>query len=438
METTPNREGVVIVTAPDDALARLGIQPGDRLIAVNGRPVRDVVDYQFHAAEGVADLVVERAGQTVRLSPGLDGDDRLGLTFEAPTGDGIRTCANKCPFCFLKGLPRGMRKSLYVKDDDFRYSFLYGNFITLSNLVEADWARLAEQRLSPLYVSVHATEPDLHRTMLGNARAPDVVAQIRRLASLGIQVHTQVVLCPELNDGAHLDRTIADLAAIQPAVRSIAVVPVGLTPRHGQYRSIVPLRLFRPDEGRAVLRQLQPHQRRFRRELGRTLVYASDEFYLMAGQPVPGGTGYDGFPQYENGVGMVRVLLDHWRKAARRLDRVRRLRVGGRVLLLCGTLIAPLLRPMVDALRAAADADVELLPVENRFFGATVTVSGLLTAGDVRAALDGRARPDCLVLPRTMLDRPGDRFLDDVTPADLKRDLTCSVLFLDHPGQLVE
>jgi len=411
--------GIIAAVEKGSPAHAAGLRAGDRLIAINGRLVRDVLDCQFYA-EGKAILDIERSGQHLRVELEVDGAG-LGLEFVAPTFDGLRRCVNRCPFCFLKGLPRRLRRSLYVKDDDYRYSFLFGNFITLTNLTEADWERLAEQRLSPLYVSVHATDLDLRRRLLGNPRAPDVLAQLRRLGELRIRVHTQVVLCPGVNDGPHLDRTIGDLAALYPTVASIGVVPVGLTAHH--LTSSLPLRRFTEDEAKVVVAQLRRWQRRFRAQLGISLVYPSDEFYLLAGWPIPAASWYDGFPQYENGIGMVRVLLDDWYRARRRASRGLRGDLKGRVALVCGTLIAPLLAIVVEELDRLAGAEVELIPVTNRFFGETVTVSGLLTGRDVLEVLREWRTLDVLVLPRHMLDATGQRFLDDLTPDDLARAL---------------
>ncbi len=334
------RGGVIDSVEPDSPCDRAGIQPGDVLLRINGRKLRDAIDYQFFSAdEELLQLdVATGASPNVERSIVIrrDVDEVLGLSFTEPTFSPIRECNNHCPFCFIDQLPGSMRNSLYIRDDDYRYSFLFGNFVTLTNLNERDWERLAEQRLSPLYVSVHATEPALRRLLLGNDRAPDIRRQLERLFSIGIQVHTQIVTCPGMNDGAELERTLQDLTAYFPNVLSIGVVPVGLTRTPGEIlagpgascsrilpsAADLPLRTFRPEEAREVVRQTRRWQRRLRRDHGCSLVYASDEFYLLCDEPVPSAAWYDGYPQYENGIGMVRDLVDDWRRLRRRLRRL--------------------------------------------------------------------------------------------------------------------
>ncbi len=410
--------GEVVGIEPRSPAETLGLRPGDRILAINGQPIRDVIDFQFAAADDTLAMVVARSGHTRTIRAA--GEQAVGVRFKDPTFDGVTWCNNKCPFCFVKMNPARARASLYLKDDDFRYSALYGNFVTLTNLTEDDWRRIDEQRLSPLYVSVHATELHLRRFLLGNPSAPDVVEQLRRLAGMGIRYHTQAVLCPGVNDGAALDRTIEDVAALRPHALSLSLVPVGLTDvgKRPPY-----LRRHTPEEAAAIVARAEPYRRRFRRAFGSTFLYPSDELYLIGGVPVPPARHYDGYAQYQNGVGMVRSLLDEW-------ARFRRRRAGWRpsrtVTAVCGTMIAPILGAMVDELPG-----VELVPVANRYFGPSVTVSGLLTARDILAALRGRELGEVVALPRAALDVPGTRFLDDLTPADVERALGRPVAFVE-------
>ena len=418
-----DRGGVIAEVHSDSIAAELGLQPGDRLLSINGHVLRDVIDYRFYGAEEELELVVERDGEqsVYRVERGYDRE--LGIEFTEPTFDGLRRCNNRCEFCFLKGMPRGMRRSLYVKDDDYRYSFLFGNFITLTNLTEDDWDRLAEQRLSPLYVSVHATDLALRRRILGNPVAPDVMEQLKRLGSLGIQVHAQIVLIPGLNDGQHLARTVADLAALHPAVQSIAVVPLGLTKYHRG-----PFRVYRPEEAGPILIQISAWQREYRRQYGLNLVYASDEWYLLAGLEVPPAEEHDGFPQLENGVGLTRVFLDEEFRVSGCEFRVEK------VTLVCGTLIAPVLERKAAELSEVA---IEVVPVENLFFGPTVTVSGLLTGRDVVEALRERDLGDLVFLPRAMFDASGELTLDDMSPAAIGERLGVRVEVAGTMGEAV-
>jgi len=419
--------GVVAAVREGSIAEELGLRPGDVLISINGHVLRDIIDYRFYGAEEELELLVERDGERIVHQVERGYDQELGIEFAEPTFDGLRLCNNRCEFCFYKGLPPGMRHSLYIKDDDYRYSFLFGNFITLTNLAEGDWARLAEQRLSPLYVSVHATDLALRRRILGNPAAPDVIGQLERLGSLGIQVHTQIVLIPSLNDGQHLARTVADLAALYPTVQSIAIVPLGLTKYHR-----CPFRLYEPEEVGPIIAQISAWQREYRRQHGLNLVYASDEWYLLAGLEVPSAEEYDGFPQLENGVGLTRMLLDEELRVSGLEFRV------GKVTLVCGTLIAPLLEDLAAELAGRMELEIEVVPVINDFFGPMVTVSGLLTGRDVIQALEGRDLGDLVFLPRAMFDASGELTLDDMGLAEIGERLGVRVEVAGTMGEIVK
>lgn len=403
--------------------------PGDELLSVNGHRLRDVIDYRFYSAEEELQLVIRRGGEvfTRRLRRGY-GED-LGLDFQEVVFDGLRRCGNRCSFCFVDQLPPGMRSSLYIKDDDYRYSFLWGNFITLSNWSEEDWERVGEQGLSPLYVSVHATDLELRRKIFGNPRLPDIREQLHRLSHLGIRVHAQVVVVPGLND-LHLERTVSDLVGFFPAVQSIGVVPVGLTRYHR-----AGLRGVTPREAKALVKQVSLWSEEFRGRYGRSLVYLADEFYLLAGLLSPSAEEYDDFPQLENGIGLVRRLLDEGIKKGKPLA------AKGRKTLACGILIAPLLEGMANELSlslqdpegqepvgsALLSTQIEVIPIENRFFGPTITVSGLLTGRDVIAALRGRDLGEMVYLPRSMFDAKGEITLDGMTVGDMEAALGVKV-----------
>lgn len=410
--------GLIAGVTPGSLAKRIGLKPGDELFSINGHPLRDVIDVRFYSAEERLELQVRRDGQEFTTEAERRYGEPLGLDFAQPDFDGIRRCNNLCEFCFVAQMGPGLRRSLYVKDDDYRYSFLFGNYITLTNLDELDWQRIGEQHISPLYVSVHSTDPDLHRRILGNPAAPDVLAQLRRLAGLGIEVHTQIVAVPGLNDGPHLDRSIADLAGLYPALHSVSVVPVGLTKYHRGG-----CRVHTLDEARALFERVVGWQARLRERLGVNLAYLSDEWYLRLGEDVPPLEMYDGLDLTENGVGLVRRFLDiGYQELHSLISNTQSLVPDTQSLvpdtqsltLVTGTLFAPVLRQVT-----AGFARVDIVPVVNRFFGETVTVAGLLTGQDVVAQLQERDLGDVVVLPGSMFGGPEGQSLDEMWPQEV-------------------
>ncbi len=427
----PLRGGVVAEVRPGSLAEAAGLRAGDRIVSINGHLLRDVIDYRFYAAEEELEIVAVRdAGEPVRCHVVRHYDQDLGLEFTTPTFDGIRRCGNRCSFCFICQMPPGLRASLYVRDDDYRYSFLFGNFITLTNLQEEDWGRIGEQRLTPLYVSVHATDPDLRAKILGVPQIPDVVTQLRRLGALGIDVHTQIVLTPGLNDGPALEQTVEDLAALYPTVASIAVVPVGIT----RYQSCG-LRPLTAKEAASVVARIEPLQREYRRRLGIGLIYCSDEFYLMAGLHLLSTEAYDGFPQRSNGVGLTRQLLDDWGQAKQAGRQGRGL--CHRATLVCGTLIAPTMRVLAAELTEWTGTAVAVEAVPNDFFGSTVTVSGLLVGEDVVSALQGKDLGDWLILPTAMFNDTGQLTLDGYGLKDIEERLGTRIALADRMSQVL-
>lgn len=428
--------GSVIGVVPGSAAARLHIQPGDVLVTINGHPLRDPIDYRFYTADERLILEVERQGvvRTLRLTKDPDRD--LGLILPELTLEDISECNNHCPFCFVTQLPKGMRSTLHIKDDDYRFSFLNASFVTLTNLSDDDWVRIEEQRLSPLYLSVHSTDPALRAKLLGNRRAPDILEQIDRLTAMGVVVHTQLVLCPGINDGDDLRKSIEDLLGRYPLVQTIAAVPVGLTKIRTERTASAknPLRRFRPDEAARVIREVQPYQERNQGRYGAPVVYLSDEFYLLADLPVPPRSHYTDLSQLENGVGLVRMLLDSWRGMKRRLPAA--LPAPRHLTMACGTLIHPVLAAIVAEMNRITNLRVDLFAIENQLFGQEVTVSGLIAGEDLIARLAGEDLGDILVLPKVMFDRACTMTLDDVRIESIAERLGVPLHIADGIGDL--
>ncbi len=398
----------ISTTLPDSIADELGLESGSRIVRINGAPVRDVVDLRFREIDEHVELEIAGGdgGRTVFEIEKAAGET-LGIV---PEPDAVRQCANQCAFCFVDGNPAGARSTLFLKDDDFRLSFTYGSYVTLTNLGPRGRDRLIEQRLSPLYVSVHATEPDVRMRALGVPRGGDILDDLRFLIEGGLEVHTQVVLCPDLNDGPHLDRTVDDLWALGPGVLSLSVVPVGLT----KYNLNRPIRLLTPAEAEAALAQVERGRARAIVERGTGWAYAADETFLLAGRPVPGGDYYDDWPLTENGVGAVRRLLDAFEEGATRAAPQR----GARIALVTGARMAELLAPLAPRLQRVTAAErVDVIAVPNTFFGPTVTTAGLLPGFDILDALDG-GEWDRILIPAESLN-DDLRFIDDVARDDV-------------------
>jgi putative radical SAM enzyme (TIGR03279 family) len=412
--------------------ARAGLVAGDRILAVNGAPLRDAIDFQFHAGDERLALTVARDGTAAERVLVRRGPD-LGLELAAPTPAEIATCANKCVFCFIHQLPKGMRRSLYVKDDDFRLSFLHGNYITLTDLGEDELARIEAQRLSPLYVSVHATDPELRHELLGHPRVrAEILPRMERLAKAGIRMHAQIVLCPDWNDGAHLERTVHELAPLYPHVATTAVVPVGLT----RHRERLPkLRALTPPEARALIATVEHWQARFLSALGTRFVFLADEMYLMGEVPLPPADAYEGFSVAEDGIGLVRRFEDDFARASRRPRApVRRSEApvhARTVTIVSGEMYGPRLARLLAPLAARA-IDARVVAIPNEFFGRAIAVAGLLTGQDIQRHLSALGDlGEEVLIPSVMLrDRDGV-FLDDLTPADLANDLGVPVRPVD-------
>ncbi|MBW2478245.1 MAG: DUF512 domain-containing protein [Deltaproteobacteria bacterium] len=395
----------------------LELEPGDQLLAIDGLPIRDLVDYLV-ASQG-DELVLEikrRDGEIWELEIDRDPGDRLGLVLPHPEP---RQCGNNCVFCFVHQLPKGLRRSLYIKDEDYRYSYLYGAYVTLTNLLETDIERIIRQKLSPLYVSVHATDDQLRATLLGG-QAPSILPLLKRLVEAGIEVHAQVVVCPGINDGPHLENTYSDLRALAPGIRSLAIVPVGLT----AFRERLPaLRPVQPDEALALVNWVHAHQTECLNAMATRFVFAADELYLKANHDLPDIEAYEDLPQIENGVGLV-AFFRH--QASEVLAQARRLDLP-RISLVTGLSAEAELKHFAEQLRDRYGIMIEVYGVENRFFGGHVTVTGLLTGQDLLDQLAGRDLGQILLVPDVILREGEDVLLDDLRLDELGRRLGVDV-----------
>lgn len=451
----PKMYGWVREVVPASPADQAGIQPGDLIQQINGQPLRDMIDYRFIATDDTLHIALKRQERELSIDLTKEPDEDLGVLFGEEPAPYIRICANKCVFCFIKGLPErnvaqrglplGMRDSLYIKDDDYRYSFLFGNFITLTNLKELDWQRLDEQRLSPLYVSVHTTEPELRRAMVDGPRSGEIIAHLQRLGGLNIRAHTQLVLCPGMNDGAHIDRSIADLVALRPTVQSISAVPVGLTKFNNMFKvdGLPELRPYTRAEAEAIVAQVTGWQQRLEAEIGEPFVYLSDEWYYLTHNPFPKARHYRGYAQIENGVGMTRKMLDDWSRLRRKLPT--QVAEPTRITLVTATMATEVMTKIVADLNAIVNVQVDLLPVVNQFFGPLVTVAGLLCGQDIVDALatTASAQPadgakHLVVLPRIVLDNAGQQFLDDLSVEEFQQRVGQPTIFTQDVSEIVE
>lgn len=408
---------------PDSIAAEVGFEPGDRLVAINGAQPRDLIDYQFLCADQVLELeVLDAAGTTHRVEIEKDIDDDLGLEFATALFDGLIQCNNRCPFCFIDQQPPGKRQSLYLKDDDYRLSFLYGSYLTLTNLSPREWQRIEQLRLSPLYVSVHATEPEIRARLLKNSRAGLILEQLRWFRDRRLQIHAQVVLCPGINDGPHLERTLEDLAAFHqgdlPTVASVAVVPLGLTRFRPSQDELVPVT---PAKAQEVIAQVQALQSQFQHQRGSPVVWLADEWFLIAGQDLPPACHYEDYPQIGNGVGSIRQFLQEFQAVALQLPR--QLDPPQTLTWVVGNAVEQAFQPIVQRLNQVQGLTVHLVALNSDYWGQTLTVTGLLTGQDLLQALRGQALGDRILLPGLMLKSDQARFLDDMTMADLAAQL---------------
>ena len=412
----------------DSIADELGLKAGDVIISINGKEIEDELELRFYEAAEFITLEVEIDGEREIIDIENPDMESLGVEFESALFGNAKHCSNKCIFCFIDQMPPGMRETLYFKDDDSRLSFLTGNYVTLTNVRDEDIDKIIKMRMEPVNVSVHATNPELRVRLLKNPKAADLKRHMKRLADGRIHMNCQVVLMPEINDGAELDRTFSDLSELYPYVSSVCVVPVGIT----KYREgLCPLRNFTSDESRAVIEQIYSWQEKFLDKIGTRFVYAADEFYLSAGVDIPPEEEYEGYPQLDNGVGLIRGFRDEFMQA---LDKAPK---GARkVDLVTGYAAYEELLSLSDkAMKRYGNVKITVHRIRNDFFGETITVAGLVTGGDIIKQLSGSKLTGTLIIPDCMLRSGTDVFLDDCTVGDIEKALGVKILVTTCDGQ---
>jgi putative radical SAM enzyme (TIGR03279 family) len=430
MESSRLQPALITAIRPGSIAEEMGFEVGDRLVAINGTKPRDLIDYQFFCAEEILSLsVLDHAGRSHSLEIEKDEDEDLGLEFETALFDGLIQCNNRCPFCFIDQQPDYLRETLHLKDDDYRLSFLYGSYLTLTNLPPAEWERIARLRLSPLFVSVHATEPDLRARLLKNPRAGQILEQLAWFQAHDLQLHAQVVLCPGINDGLHLEQTLRDLARYQGTVLSAAVVPVGLT----RYRPEADeLRPATPEEARQIIRQVEALQSEFQKTLGTRFAWLSDEWYLLAGRKLPGVRHYEGYPQLGNGVGSLRRFLAEFQQAVKKLPHS--VSPSRHLSWVVGTAVGECLAPVAEQLNTVSGLKLKMFALSSPFWGKQVTVTGLLTGSDLLEGLADQDLGDALLLPALMI-KDGKEFLDGLTLKEVSERLNIPILLIQGGAQ---
>lgn len=410
---------------------KAGVKSGEKLLTINGEEIADVLDYRFHQLNRSLTLEIQSESGDIRTVAINKGEyEELGLEFETYLMDKQHSCRNKCIFCFIDQLPKGMRESLYFKDDDSRLSFLFGNYVTLTNITEHEIERIIKLHISPINVSVHTTNPELRCRMLNNRFAGKALDILKRFADGGIMINCQIVSCPDINDGPELDRTLDDLERLFPQVESIAVVPVGLTAHR---EGLFPLKSYTKETAEKTLEQIEKRGEQFLKKYGRRIVFASDEFYLKAQRELPDADFYEGFMQLEDGVGLLSCLKDEFEWA---LEEAQPSDIKRKVTLACGKAPEAFLRGLLAGMgEKFPNVTVQVIGIENRFFGGEVDVTGLVTGGDLIKQLKGRDLGDELIISSSMLRREGDLFLDDVSTDDVERELDIKLSAAPNDGQ---
>ncbi|MFM5982683.1 MAG: TIGR03279 family radical SAM protein [Sphaerospermopsis kisseleviana] len=413
---------------PESIAAEIGFEAGDAIVAINGTKPRDLIDYQFLCADEFLELeVLDTRGKTHQIEIEKDYDEDLGLEFATALFDNLIQCNNRCPFCFIDQQPPGKRSSLYLKDDDYRLSFLYGSYLTLTNLPEKEWQRIEQMRLSPLYVSVHATEPEVRTRLLKNPRAGQIIQQLKWFQERRLQIHAQVVVCPGINDGEHLEKTLRDLTSFHtgeiPAVASVAVVPVGLTRFRPQEDELVPVTR---EKAKEVISQVKLLCQEFKQKYGSNVAWLADEWFLIAGAELPSEAEYEEYPQLDNGVGSIRLFIKQFAHAANELLPAK-IFPAKKLTWVVGNAVETAFKPLVKQLNNVEGLDVKMRALYSDYWGQNISVTGLLTGHDLLYHLKGQDLGDGILLPSVMLKHGELIFLDDMTVEEVSRQLNISI-----------
>lgn len=437
MSETTITPALITKVLPNSIAAEIGFEVGDRILSINGQKPRDLIDYKFLCADELLELqVLDSHGKTHEIEIEKDYDEDLGLEFSTALFDGLIQCNNHCPFCFIDQQPPGKRESLYFKDDDYRLSFLYGSYLTLTNLSQKEWQRIEQMRLSPLYVSVHATTPEIRIRLLKNPRAGQILDQLKWFQKRRLQIHAQVVVCPGINDGKHLENTLLDLAKFGrgevPAVASVAVVPVGLTrfrPPENELTSVT------PEKAKEVINQVEKLQISFRNKLKSNFAWLADEWFLIAGEELPKTSHYEDYPQIGNGVGSIRQFLKQFQDASKNLPtKTSKPRCLTWVV---GNAVEKAFQPILQRLNQVEDLQINMIAMRSDYWGQNITVTGLLTGQDLLQNLTGKNLGEAILLPAVMLKEGDTRFLDDMTVAEVSNQLQTPILPVTGVEELI-
>ena len=424
---------------PDSIAEEIGFEPGDAIVSINGTKPRDLIDYRFLCSDEYLELeAIDAEGSLHQIEIEKDYDQDLGLEFETALFDGLIQCNNHCPFCFIDQQPPGKRASLYYKDDDYRLSFLYGSYLTLTNLTDQEWRRIEQLRISPLFVSIHATEAEVRSRLLKNQRAGLIMSQLQWFQERRLQIHAQVVVCPGINDGIHLEKTLLDLASFHqgeiPAVISAAVVPVGLTKFRPQEDELIPVN---QNQAQAVIAQVQQLQTKFRQQFDSTFAWLADEWFLIARQDIPPESHYEDYPQIGNGVGSIRLFLKQFQATAKAML-PKAIATPRRFTWVVGNAVEQAFQPLVAQLNQVEGLEISLVALNSQYWGQEITVTGLLTGQDLLAGLTGKDLKDAILLPSLMLKHEDTKFLDDLTVAEVSSQLNVPIFPVSGVEELIE